>query len=65
MYYKITEKDCLSVATPAEKIRLAKISDFAIFESLAQKWAHKNGYTLGHYNGHWSWDAWGLYKRKK
>lgn len=57
MYHKITEDDCLSVATKIEKDRLSNILDFALLKTLARRWCDNNGFTLGGYLGHSCWDS--------
>ena len=56
-YHKVNLQDCLSVASPTEKIRLSMISDMALLKALAKKWCDKNGYKLGGYLGNDKWDA--------
>lgn len=56
-YYKLTESDCLEVATDAEKSRLTYIHDFYLMVALAKRWCSKHGYELGGYLGDDKWDA--------
>lgn len=56
-YHKITLQDCLSVATPKEKIRLSMIRDGALLGTLVKRWCDMNGYKPGGYLGNDKWDA--------
>lgn len=56
-YHKVTENDCLSVASKGERMRLSHILDFALYKRLARRWCDKNGYTLYGYLGNLCWDA--------
>ena len=56
-YHKVTLKDCLSVATAKQKVRLSMITDIDLQRQLAQKWCDKHGYKLWNYIGKNCWDA--------
>ena len=62
MYHKITQDDCMSVATDAEKRRLMFITPMDLMLELANRWCDKNGYKLCGYLGRSNkdgmcWDA--------
>lgn len=57
MYHKITERDCLTVATKDEAIRLTQIRDIVLLKELAGRWCSENRYRLGGYLGNCRWDA--------
>jgi len=57
MYHKVTETDCLSVASTEEKARLDSILDMALLTSLAKRWCNQNGYDLWSYLGNSCFDA--------
>ena len=56
-YHKVELRDCLSVASPREKVRLSMITDINLLKELASKWCSSNGYKLGGYLGNDKWDA--------
>ncbi len=56
-YHKVTLKDCLSVATKKQKIRLSMITDIDLQKKLAQQWCDKYGYKLWNHIGNNCWDA--------
>lgn len=61
-YHKVTYNDCLSVANPDHKVRLANITDYWLLHNLAMVWCDLHGYKLGGYLGWskadgYSWDA--------
>ena len=56
-YHKVTEKDCLSIATNNEKVRLSQIHDIDLYKVLAKRWCDKYDYKLGGYLGKLCWDA--------
>lgn len=56
-YHKITETDCLSVASKDERVRLICITDFALLKKLAKRWCDKNNYKLGDYVGDVCWGS--------
>lgn len=56
-YHRITLQDCLSVASPIEKVKLTQISDLGLLGHLAKIWCGVNGYKLGGYLGNEKWDA--------
>ena len=62
MYHKVTNDNCLSVATKTEKDRLDNILDFSLMKTLAKRWCIANGYKLGGYLGKCKWDATSLTK---
>ena len=59
IYYRVTYKDCLSVATKDEATKLAHITPMDLLLKLAKRWCKKNGYKLGGYLGgkDWAWDS--------
>ena len=54
---KITEADCLSVATTAEETRLSQIFDIDLLKHLALRWCKQNEHRLYGYLGKGSWDC--------
>lgn len=57
MYYRLTIKDCLSVATESELKRLQNIHAFYLIKQLADRWCDSKGYKLGGYLGDDKWDT--------
>lgn len=56
-YHKVNLQDCLSVASPKEKVQLSMISDIELLKRLAIDWCDVNDYKLGGYLGNEKWDA--------
>jgi hypothetical protein len=62
MHTYVTQADCLSVASPAERKRRGWIIDTFLYRALAQRFAERNGLVLGEYLGEQKgrglcWDA--------
>ena len=63
MHTYVTQADCLSVASPAERKRLdSGMIDVYLYHALAQRFAERNGLVLGGYLGQQKgrgpcWDA--------
>ena len=60
-YHKVTEIDCLGVATDAEKVTMLIITRVDLLKALAKRWCALNGFMLNGYLGHckdgYCWDA--------